>query len=54
MGNIGRCTGRRSWFGGVESLLESLHVLLFVVFLVLLFLGQKEENTRVQQLNAQL
>ena len=44
----------RSWFGGVESLLESLHVLLFVVFLVLLFLGQKEENTRVQQLNAQL
>ena len=43
-----------SWFSGVESLLTSLHVLLFVVFLVLLFLGQKAENTRVQQLNAQL
>lgn len=42
------------WLSGVESLLASLHVLLFVVFLVLLFLGQKEENTRVQQLNAQL
>lgn len=44
----------RSWFSGVESLLTSLHVLLFVVFLVLLFLGQKEEYTRVHQLNDQL
>lgn len=43
-----------SWFSGVESLLTSLHVLLFVVFLVLLFLGQKAENTRVHQLNAEL
>lgn len=46
--------GFHSWFSGVESLLTSLHVLLFVIFLVLLFLGQKEENTRVHQLNAQL
>lgn len=44
----------RSWLSGVESLLTSLHVLLFVVFLVLLFLDQKEENTRVHQLNDQL
>lgn len=44
----------RGWLSGVESLLTSLHVLLFVVFLVLLFLAQKEENTRVHQLNEQL
>lgn len=46
--------GMHSWFSSAGSLLVSLHVLLFVVFLVLLFTGQKAENTRVQQLNAQL
>lgn len=44
----------RGLFSGGESLLMSVNILLFVLYMVLLFTGQKEENTRIRSLNAQL
>lgn len=44
----------RSCFSGVESILTSLNVLLFVLFMILLFTGQKAENRRIRNLNNQL
>lgn len=44
----------RSLFAGVESLLVCLNVLLFVLFMILLFTGQKAENSRIRKLNKQL
>lgn len=44
----------RGFFSGGESLLVSVNILLFVLFMVLLFTGQKEENIRIRTLNAQL
>jgi len=46
--------GVKSWLGGMESLMISFHILLFIVFMVLLFTGQKEETARIRQLNEQL
>lgn len=44
----------RSLFAGTESLLNCLNVLLFVLFMILLFTGQKAENSRIRRLNKQL
>nr|WP_325212221.1 sensor histidine kinase [uncultured Oscillibacter sp.] len=44
----------RSFFAGAESLLVCLNVLLFVLFMILLFTGQKAENSRIRKLNRQL
>lgn len=44
----------RGLFSGGESLLISMNILLFVLFMVLLVNGQKEENLRIRTLNAQL
>ena len=44
----------RSCFAGVESILTCLNVLLFVLFMILLFTGQKAENRRIRNLNNQL
>lgn len=44
----------RSFFSMVESLLACLNVLLFVLFMILLFTGQKAENRRIRKLNEQL
>lgn len=44
----------RSLFAGMESLLVCLNVLLFVLFMILLFTGQKAENSRIRKLNKQL
>lgn len=44
----------RSLFAGTESLLNCLNVLLFVLFMILLFTGQKAENSRIRKLNKQL
>ena len=44
----------RGWLAGIESVIVSLNVLLFVYGMVLLFTGQEEENLRVSRLNAQL
>lgn len=44
----------RSFFAGTESLLVCLNVLLFVLFMILLFTGQKAENSRIRKLNQQL
>ena len=44
----------RSYFAGIESVLVSLNVLLFVYDMILLFTGQKEENARISRLNRQL
>lgn len=44
----------RSFFAGAESLLVCLNVLLFVLFMILLFTGQKAENSRIRKLNQQL
>ena len=44
----------RSWFAGLESVLVSLNVLLFVLYMILLFTGQKAENVRIRRLNEQL
>ena len=44
----------RSLFAGTESLLVCLNVLLFVLFMILLFTGQKAENSRIRKLNKQL
>ena len=44
----------RSFFAGTESLLICLNVLLFVLSMILLFTGQKAENSRIRKLNKQL
>ena len=44
----------RSFFAGMESLLVCLNVLLFVLSMILLFTGQKAENSRIRKLNKQL
>lgn len=44
----------RSFFAGVESVLTCLNALLFVLFMILLFTGQKAENRRIRRLNEQL
>ena len=44
----------RSLLAGAESLLVCLNVLLFVLFMILLFTGQKAENSRIRKLNRQL
>lgn len=44
----------RSFFVGTESLLVCLNVLLFVLYMILLFTGQKAENSRIRKLNKQL
>ena len=44
----------RSFFAGTESLLVCLNVLLFVLYMILLFTGQKAENSRIRKLNKQL
>ena len=44
----------RGYLTGIESVLVSLNVLLFVYDMILLFTGQKEENVRINRLNSQL
>lgn len=44
----------RSCFTGLESLMVCLNILLFVLYMILLFTGQKEENARIRKLNEQL
>ena len=44
----------RGYLTGIESVLLSCNVLLFVYDMILLFTGQKEENARISRLNAQL
>ena len=44
----------QSWFTGLESLMVCLNILLFVLYMILLFTGQKEENERIRKLNEQL
>lgn len=44
----------RSCFTGMESLMVCLNTLLFVLFMILLFTGQKDENERIRKLNEQL
>jgi len=44
----------RSWFTGLESLMVCLNILLFVLYMILLFTSQKEENVRIRKLNEQL
>ena len=44
----------RSWFTGLESLMVCLNILLFVLYMILLFTNQKEENDRIRRLNEQL
>ena len=44
----------RGWLTGIESVIVSLNILLFVYDMILLFTSQKEENIRISRLNAQL
>jgi len=44
----------RSCFTGMESLMVCLNTLLFVLSMILLFTGQKDENARIRKLNEQL
>ena len=44
----------RSFLTGAESVMVSLNTLLFVLYMILLFTGQKQENLRIQKLNRQL
>ena len=44
----------QSWFTGLESLMVCLNILLFVLYMILLFTSQKEENERIRKLNEQL
>ena len=44
----------QGWFTGLESLMVCFNILLFVLFMILLFTGQKEENARIRKLNEQL
>ena len=44
----------RSCFTSLESLMVCLNTLLFVLYMILLFTNQKEENERIRKLNEQL
>lgn len=44
----------QSWFTGLESLMVCLNILLFVIYMILLFTSQKDENERIRKLNEQL
>ena len=44
----------QSWFTGLESLMVCLNILLFVLYMILLFISQKDENARIRKLNEQL
>ena len=44
----------RSCFTSLESLMVCLNILLFVLYMILLFTNQKEENERIRKLNEQL
>ena len=44
----------QSWFTGMESLMVCLNILLFVLYMILLFTSQKNENERIRKLNEQL
>lgn len=44
----------QSRFTSLESLMVCLNILLFVLYMILLFTGQKEENARIRKLNEQL
>jgi len=44
----------RSLFTSLESLMICLNILLFVLYMILLFTSQKEENARIRKLNEQL
>ena len=44
----------QSFFTGLESMMVCLNILLFVLYMILLFTGQKEENERIRRLNEQL
>ena len=44
----------RGYLAGIESVLVSWNVLLFVYDMILLFTGQREENARISRLNRQL
>ena len=44
----------RSWFTGLESLMVCMNILLFVLYMILLFTSQKDENARIRKLNEQL
>lgn len=44
----------RTVFTGVETILVSANVLLFVLFMILLFTGERAENQRIRALNEQL
>ena len=44
----------QSFFTILESLMACLNILLFVLYMILLFTGQKAENERIRKLNEQL
>ena len=44
----------QSVFTGLESLMVCLNFLLFVLYMILLFTSQKDENARIRKLNEQL
>ena len=44
----------RSCFTGLESMMVCLNFLLFVLYMILLFTSQKDENARIRKLNEQL
>ena len=44
----------QSWFTGLESMMVCLNILLFVLYMILLFTSQKDENERIRRLNEQL
>ena len=44
----------QSWFTGLESLMVCLNILLFVLYMILLFTSQKDENERIRKLNERL
>ena len=44
----------QSCFTGIESLMVCLNILLFVLYMILLFTSQKNENERIRKLNEQL
>ena len=44
----------RSWFTSLESLMVCMNILMFVLYMILLFTSQKDENARIRKLNEQL
>ena len=44
----------RTVFTSVETILVSANILLFVLFMILLFIGERAENQRIRRLNEQL